>query len=91
MICARHSCASLFTLIDESGKHSRSHGLYPDALVAQAQTVGIPILMSRASWEGYEAQFKKNAELFKAQGVLHGVFGDIDLERHRKGFARSPG
>jgi uncharacterized protein (TIGR00290 family) len=84
MIRARHPCTSLFTMIDESGKHSRSHGLYPDALAAQAKAMGIPILMTRASWEGYEAQFKKNAEVFKAQGVLHGAFGDIDLEPHRE-------
>jgi uncharacterized protein (TIGR00290 family) len=46
--------------------------------------MGLPILMTRASWAGYEEQFKKNGESFKAQGVLHGVFGDIDLEPHRE-------
>lgn len=44
----------------------------------------LPILMTRSSWKGYEEQFKKNAETFKSQGVLHGVFGDIDLEPHRE-------
>lgn len=36
MTQAGHTCASLFTMIDETGTHSRSHGLYPNSLRAQA-------------------------------------------------------
>lgn len=71
-------------MIDETGEHSRSHGLYPDALRAQAEAMDLPILLTRASWADYEEQFKKSAAIFKAQGILHGVFGDIDLEPHRE-------
>lgn len=84
MTRAGNTCASLFTMIDETGKHSRSHGLYPDALRAQAEAMELPILLTRASWADYEEQFNKNVESFKAQGILNGVFGDIDLEPHRE-------
>jgi diphthine-ammonia ligase len=83
-IRAGHACTSLFSMIDESGTHSRSHGLPPGALAAQANAMGVPILMARASWEDYEEQFKKGSEALKARGAVHGVFGDIDLEPHRE-------
>jgi adenosylcobinamide-phosphate synthase len=81
---AGYSCASLFTMIDESGKHSRSHGLFPEALKAQAAAMGIPLRTASASWGNYEAQFKEQAALYNNENVLHGFFGDIDLEPHRE-------
>lgn len=71
-------------MIDETGNHSRSHGLHPDVLRAQAEEMGLPIIMTCASWNSYEAQFKANACHFREQGIMHGVFGDIDLEQHRE-------
>lgn len=84
MIEAGHTCSSLFTMIDETGEHSRSHGLHPDALRAQAEAMGLPIILTSATWDGYEVQFKANAAQFREQGIIHGVFGDIDLEPHRE-------
>ena len=81
---AGYSCSSLFTMIDETGKHSRSHGLFPEALKAQAAAMEIPLRTAAASWGNYEAQFKEHAALFRDENVLHGVFGDIDLEPHRE-------
>ena len=84
MVHGGHLCSSLLTMLDETGESSRSHGLSPQMLTAHAEALGIPILMANASWESYEAQLKKSIELFKAQGIVHGVFGDIDLEPHRE-------
>lgn len=81
---AGYSCASLLTMVDESGRHSRSHGLFPDALKAQAEAMEIPLRTAAASWGDYEIQFKKQAAFFKGENVEHGVFGDIDLQQHRE-------
>jgi diphthine-ammonia ligase len=78
------SCASLLTMVDETGNHSRSHGLFTETLKAQAAAMGIPLRTATASWETYEVKFKELAALFKNENVQHGVFGDIDLEPHRE-------
>lgn len=83
-LTAGNQCASLFTMIDENGRYSRSHGLTPEALEAQAQSIGIPLRTSTASWGSYENKFKEQAMSFNREGILHGVFGDIDLEAHRE-------
>lgn len=75
-------------MIDETGKHSRSHGLSPETIKAQALSLGIPLRTADASWDSYETQFKKQISLFKNEQILHGVFGDIDLEPHREWVTR---
>jgi diphthine-ammonia ligase len=77
-------CASLFTMIDENGERSRSHGLSPEALHAQAEAMGIPLRTAAASWDSYEKRFLEIAGSFREERVAHGVFGDIDLEPHRQ-------
>lgn len=81
---AGYECASLFTMIDESGRHSRSHGLTPELLAAQARAIGIPLRTAAATWGSYERQLKEQLARFRQEGVRHGVFGDIDLEAHRE-------
>jgi uncharacterized protein (TIGR00290 family) len=76
-------------MIDEAGKHSRSHGLLPETLQVQAQTMGIPLRTVNTSWGSYEQKFKEQAARYKEEGVLHGVFGDIDLEPHREWVERT--
>lgn len=83
-----HECASLFTMIDETGNHSRSHGLTPETLGAQAQSMGIPLRTIDSTWDSYEKHFKDQAVCFKNENIVHGVFGDIDLEPHREWVVR---
>ncbi len=83
-ITAGSSCASLITMIDETGNHSRSHGLSPEALAAQALSLGIPLKTASATWDSYERIFKTNIAEFAKSGITHGVFGDIDLQPHRE-------
>lgn len=74
---------ALLVMFDEEGERSRSHGLPPRLLQAQARALGIPLVMRRASWATYEAEFIAATTDFAAQGLRYGVFGDIDLEPHR--------
>lgn len=72
----------LFTMLDETGKRSRSHALPPALLQKQAQALGIPLVTRCASWGDYEKVFIEALHEFKRQGVEYGVFGDIDLQDH---------
>ncbi|KIL49151.1 Dph6-related ATP pyrophosphatase [Jeotgalibacillus campisalis] len=74
----------LFTMFEENAERSRSHGLPLDVLKAQADSIGVPLLIKGASWETYENQFLEAAAEMKEEGITYGVFGDIDLEDHLK-------
>ena len=80
---AGHEVTALLAMFDETGERSRSHGLPPHLMQAQADALGIPLVMRRASWQTYEAVFTEQLRAFAAQGVTHGLFGDIDLQPHR--------
>ncbi len=73
----------LLNMLTADGTYSRSHGLRPPMLEAQARAMGKRIRFGRADWADYEAVFSKQIALLKAQGVDMGVFGDIDLQEHR--------
>lgn len=74
---------ALLAMFDESGERSRSHALPPRLMQAQADALGIPLLMRQASWTDYEAVFTDQLQRFAAEGMTHGLFGDIDLQAHR--------
>jgi uncharacterized protein (TIGR00290 family) len=74
---------ALLAMLDEAGERSRSHGLAPHLLQAQARALGIPLVMRRASWATYETEFIAATRAFAAMGLHCGLFGDIDLEPHR--------
>jgi len=74
---------ALLAMFDESGKRSRSHALPPALMQAQADALGIPLVMRNAGWSDYEGVFVAQLREFAAQGLTHGVFGDIDLQAHR--------
>lgn len=84
MLNAGHVCKCLFTMIDEAGKLSRSHGLTPGLLERQSRMLNLPLFTANASWENYEDEFRKILISFRQHGLSNGVFGDIDLEPHRQ-------
>ncbi|NLL12885.1 MAG: diphthine--ammonia ligase [Fibrobacter sp.] len=84
MLNAGNVCRCLFTMIDETGEHSRSHGLTPELLERQSRMMNLPLYTGNASWENYEDEFRKRLKIFRQSGLSHGVFGDIDLEQHRQ-------
>lgn len=74
----------LLTMLVEDGERSRSHGLPLSLLQQQAHSLAIPLVVCSTSWSDYEATFISALHELKQQGVEVGVFGDIDIEDHRK-------
>lgn len=74
----------LFTMLEQNGARSRSHGLPLEILKAQAQSLCIPLKTACSSWESYEEVFIKTMSEMADSGVKAGVFGDIDIESHRE-------
>ena len=74
---------ALLAMFDETGERSRSHALPPHLLQAQADALGIPLVMRHATWQSYEAVFTEQLRAFADQGITRGLFGDIDLQPHR--------
>lgn len=72
----------LVNMLTEDGEHSRSHGLPRRVLQAQAEALGVPLVLGSATWADYEAEFVRLLQPLSAQGVEAGVFGDIDLPAH---------
>jgi len=80
---AGHRVEALLAMFDETGERSRSHALPPHLMQAQADALGIPLVMRRASWSDYQAVFTDQLAAFARQGITHGLFGDIELQAHR--------
>jgi uncharacterized protein (TIGR00290 family) len=75
----------LVSMLTEGGERSRSHGLSRDVLQAQADAVGLPIRFGAATWAGYREVFLRLLREGAAEhGVRIGVFGDIDMDDHRR-------
>ncbi|ANU15015.1 hypothetical protein B481_2943 [Planococcus halocryophilus Or1] len=77
-----HVPIALFTMFEEDGTKSRSHGLPIEVMEAQAERMGLPLIIGKASWSGYEREFIEQLKTFKLQGIEMGVYGDIDLQDH---------
>lgn len=75
--------AHLLNMLSEDGTHSRSHRLSRAVLQAQSQAMGLALTLGSATWQGYEAEFKKILAELRTGGVSAGVFGDIDVQPHR--------
>lgn len=75
---------TVLTMFAEDGERSRSHGLRPEVVQAQADTLGLELLTGRASWESYEEEFRRMLNELSSCGITHVVFGDIYLERALK-------
>ncbi|MDV6374338.1 hypothetical protein [Deinococcus arenicola] len=74
---------AIINMLDEAGERSRSHGLRPEILEAQASALGVPLRTARASWASYESEFTALLTGAAADGATSAVFGDIDLAAHR--------
>lgn len=74
----------LYTMFEEDEERSKSHALPFEVIEAQAERLGVPLMIRGASWTSYEGQFLDAMKECVEAGVSHGVFGDIDLEDHLK-------
>ncbi len=73
----------LLTMFDETGLRSRSHSVSHEVMQAQADALGLQLIMPSASWQNYETVFVEELKKLKAQNVDRAIFGDIDLQAHR--------
>ncbi|MGM0446318.1 MAG: diphthine--ammonia ligase [Bacillota bacterium] len=74
----------LLNMMNEDGKNSRSHNLPLDIIKAQSDSLNIPLITKKTTWETYEEIFIDTLKQFNKDGIKYGIFGDIDLEDHRK-------
>lgn len=72
----------LWTMFEKDEGDSKSHALPINIVEAQAKSLGVPLMISRADWAGYEQQFIDAMRSCVDEGIPYGVFGDIDLVDH---------
>jgi diphthine-ammonia ligase len=81
---ADYDVVAMVTMLDEDAARSRSHGLRPAVLDAQAERLGLRRFFSTCTWETYDAAFRAALEQVAAEGITHVIFGDILFEQHRQ-------
>ena len=74
----------LFTMFSIENDVSSAHRLNEDIIKAQVNALALESTIGRAKFEDYETVFVRNLEAFKSQDINYGIFGDIDLDEHRK-------
>jgi uncharacterized protein (TIGR00290 family) len=75
---------AMITMFDESEQRSRSHGLRPDILTAQAHRLGLSQYTGRCTWASYDEAFAGALGRVADAGITHVVFGDILFAEHRE-------
>jgi uncharacterized protein (TIGR00290 family) len=73
----------MITMFDDGAERSRSHGLRPEVLDAQADRLGLRRITGRCTWPTYDAAFSAALAEARADGVTHVIFGDILFDEHR--------
>lgn len=73
---------ALFTVLDEGGARSRSHGMTLASLQAQADAMSLPLVVRSASWATYEDAFVDGLGELRGMGIRDGVFGDMIVTAH---------
>jgi uncharacterized protein (TIGR00290 family) len=73
----------ILTMMNEEGEHSRSHSIPVEILKKHAELSGVDLYAGRSSWKSYESNYLDLATPH-LNCVTHAVFGDIDIEDHKK-------
>jgi len=71
------------TMFDETGARSRSHGLRPELIAAQASRLGLRAVTARCGWSTYDESFTAALRALARDGITHVVFGDLVFPEHR--------
>lgn len=79
----RFDVVAALTMFDEGGTRSRSHGLRPELIAAQADRLGLRPVFARCAWATYDAAFRDALIELAAEGITHAVFGDLVFPEHR--------
>lgn len=72
----------LIVMLEEEGKRSRSHGMPPELIHAQAKSIGLPVYTAAASWTEYENAFMSLLTQARLNGAEVLVTGDLDIPAH---------
>jgi len=86
---ALHRCRSsydvvaMITMFNDDGSRSRSHGLRPEIVRAQADRLGLPLFAGRGSWATYESGYRQALADARTLDITHVIFGDIMYESNR--------
>lgn len=74
----------LVTTVTEQYNRVSMHGVREVLLIAQAESIGIPLYQIRLgempTMEAYDEVMLHHLEKFKEEGITHSIFGDIFLE-----------
>jgi diphthine-ammonia ligase len=81
---ASYNIVAMVTMFDEDAARSRSHGLRPQILAAQADRLGLSRVTGRCTWSTYNDAFSDALETLAGDEVTHVIFGDIMFEEHRQ-------
>ena len=80
----RFDVVAMVTMFDEDALRSRSHGLRPEVIDAQALRLGLTRFVGRCTWPTYSDVFARVLDDVASSGITHVVFGDIMFEEHRR-------
>lgn len=74
----------LLTTVNEAFNRVSMHGVRESLLIAQAESIGIPLYQVRLSesptMEAYEESMQRHLDVLHSKGVEYSIFGDIFLE-----------
>ena len=79
-----YDVVAMITMFGEDGTRSRSHGLRPEIVEAQALRLGLTLCPGLGSWATYEAGYRRALADACALGITHVIFGDIMYESNRE-------
>jgi diphthine-ammonia ligase len=78
-----YDVVAMITMFNDDGSRSRSHGLRPEILQAQADRLGLPLFPGRGSWTTYETGYRQALTDVRSLDISHVIFGDIMYESNR--------
>jgi diphthine-ammonia ligase len=81
---ADYDVVAMVTMCDETIERSRSHGLRPEVLDAQAERLGLRRVWRGCSWPTYNVAFADALGELTRDGITHVIFGDILFDEHRR-------
>jgi uncharacterized protein (TIGR00290 family) len=77
-----YDVVAMVTMFGEDGLRSRSHGLRPEVIEAQARRLRMPAYIERCTWPTYTDQFIELLSNVLPHGITHVIFGDIMGDSH---------
>ena len=84
MIHEGHEPVALLTTVKKNQEKSWTHGLDNEILYRISKSLDIPLLLVECDVNEYERKFEEALIKAKDMGATMCVFGDIDIELHKK-------